>query len=76
MNTINYVIKVTQAQVFAASTKIWQMRLVEQLAMQQRDTFVGVTMDNIVRVLYYPWRYVQRYAYPVRYFVENSRDAD
>ena len=32
MNPINYVIKVTQAQVFVASTKIWQMRLVEQLA--------------------------------------------
>ena len=30
MNTINYVIKVTQAQVFAVSTKIWKMRLVEK----------------------------------------------
>ena len=34
MNTINYIIKVTQAQVFVVSTKIWQMRLVEQLAVQ------------------------------------------
>ena len=33
MNTINYVTKVTQAQVFAASTKIRQTRLVEQLAL-------------------------------------------
>ena len=34
MNTINYVIKVTKAQVFGASiaTRIRQMRLVEQLA--------------------------------------------
>ena len=32
MNTINYIIKVTQAQVLALSTKIWQMRLVEQVA--------------------------------------------
>ena len=32
MNTINYIIKVTKAQVFAASTEIWLMRLVEQLA--------------------------------------------
>ena len=32
MNTINYVIKVTKAQVFVASAKIRQMRLVEQLA--------------------------------------------
>ena len=32
MNTINYIIKVTQAQVVAVSTKNWQLRLVEQLA--------------------------------------------
>ena len=29
---MNTIIKVTHAQVFEASTKIWQMRLVEQLA--------------------------------------------
>ena len=32
MNTINCVIKVTKVQVFVASTKIRQTRLVEQLA--------------------------------------------
>ena len=43
MNIINYVIKVTKAQVFVASTKIRQTRLVEQLAVWRlhclRQTF-------------------------------------
>ena len=37
MNTINYVIKVTKAQVFVASTKIRQTRLVEQLSLFKAD---------------------------------------
>ena len=39
MNTINYVIKVTKAQVFVASTKIRQTRLVEQLAVWRASLF-------------------------------------
>ena len=39
MITINYVIKVTKAQMFAASTKIGQMRLVEQLAVWRVPLF-------------------------------------
>ena len=56
MNTINYVIKVTQAQVFAASTKIWQMRLVEQLAVWHipllRQTFKAnfCTVDVLINI--------------------------
>ena len=63
MNTINYVIKVTQAQVFAVSTKIWQMRLVEQLAVWHVPLFKVCTDSRKLMSLYYKYGFQAGKAY-------------